>query len=86
MTELQAREAVLKAAWNVGETWALMALTSDEVKTPLEAELPAIVITLIGNDRLLRDVAFCQAAIATMRESAIRTTQRVEAESPRTMH
>lgn len=87
MTELQAKEAVLRACWNVGETWALMALTStDGVQMPLEAELPAIVINLIGNDRLLRDQAFCNGAIAAMRESALRATQKIEAESPRTIH
>lgn len=87
MTELQAKEAVLRACWTVGETWALMALTSpDGVQMPLEAELPAIVINLIGNDRLLRDHAFCQGALATMRESALRTTKQVEASTPRTIH
>jgi hypothetical protein len=76
LTETQAREAVFAACWNVGEAWATMALTTHDVSTPLEAELPGV------DDRLLRDREFCAQALKVMRESALRATNRVKGDSP----
>ena len=82
LTETQAREAVFSACWNVGEAWATMALTTHDVTTPLEAELPGVVLTLLGDDRLLRDREFCAQALRVLRESALRATNRVKQDSP----